>query len=174
MDCQESIYAIRLERVSLSLNIYRVLRLNALRFPAFTARTLVFRLFFLFSLFFYAFCASTYILFVSRYRFPALRPSPTLFFHAKSNSLASSRTLQDYFLRVERAGWETTNVKPHRMFRWNGNGIVHEIDDVLIWKANEKFRWFAINLAILEILSKCLKFVSYKIKNFNTSDLKFS
>lgn len=63
-------------------------------------------------------------------RYNHLRPLPSLsllppppffyvahaFFHAKPNSLASSRTLQDYFLRVGRTGWETANAKPYRMF----------------------------------------------------------
>lgn len=39
--------------------------------------------------------------------------APHAFFYTKPNSLASSRTLQDYFLRVRQAGWETANVNPH-------------------------------------------------------------
>ena len=67
---------------------------------------------------------STYALCRQRPSFPLLRrPSArppffyhVAFFHAKPNSLASSRTLQDYFLRVGPAGWETANAKPCRMF----------------------------------------------------------
>lgn len=52
--CHGGIYAIRLECVSLCLNIYRVSGLNALGFPVSIVRTLIFRFFSTFSICTYA------------------------------------------------------------------------------------------------------------------------